>query len=450
MRFHSVLIVLLILSVGVSSKFTQAQIERYIEDTRCDETSTVLIATGKLKGLFSMEEIWNLHGILRQEYPNVVSEPFKIGETTQGKPIEGFFIGADTGDDEHKNILLIDSLHHAREFITQSMIVQIMVDSVKQVVKCSDEFYLNNRLVIIPVVNVDSVAEISKHFQDSTWPMKQKIRKNMRLNADCHGIENGVDLNRNYDFEFEKIKEGPPRHPCSEEYIGPKPFSEPETRAIRDLIDQNPNIVSALNFHSYANAWVRPYSYTHNTNEDALKKRDYRLWKLYKDFEKAARPSASRIRFGTAMELVKYVATGEASDWMLSKRSIFAWSPELGCDKSGCDTFYPREEAQTLTIQYVSCVTQEPLPDIQELPGLPQASVCVQEQQSDQEQEVRCVGGQDRDEADNGAVLPECGPPTQRADPCGAVTRPRARQDQAARLQTEETRRVEVRQSLES
>lgn len=172
----------------------------------------------------------------------------------------------------------------------------------------------------------------------------------MRQSSDCHSIENGVDFNRNYDFEFGKIKEGAPRNPCSEEYIGPNPFSEPETRAIRDMIDQNPNIVSALNFHSYANARVRPYSYTHNTNEDALKKTDFRLWH-YNDFEKAARSSASRIRFGTAMELVKYVATGEASDWMLSKRSIFAWSLELGCDKSGCDTFYPREEAQILTIQ---------------------------------------------------------------------------------------------------
>lgn len=119
----------------------------------------------------------NLHSILRQEYPNTVSESFKIGKTSQGVPIEGFFVGADTGDDEHKNIVLIESLHHVREFITLSMIVQVMVDSVKQVVKCSDEFYLNNKLMIIPAVNIDSVAEISKQFQDSTSPMKQKIRK---------------------------------------------------------------------------------------------------------------------------------------------------------------------------------------------------------------------------------------------------------------------------------
>lgn len=333
------------------AKFTERQIENYIENTRCGEVSTELIATGSLKGLFTLHEVAELHDILHGSYPNVVSETFRVGKTIQGNHIEAFFIGADTGDDEHKNIILIDSLHHAREFVTLSMIVQIMADSAKEVVKCSNDFYLNNRLLIIPAVNVDSVLEIAKHFQDSTWPMKQKIRKNMRQSSDCHGIENGVDLNRNYDFEFDKIKNGDPRNPCSDEYIGPKAFSEPETQAMRDLIDQHPNIVSALNFHSYANVWVRPYSFSHNTNQDSLKQKNLLMWKLYKNFEKYARPKASRIRFGTAIELVKYVATGEASDWMLNKRSIFAWSPELGCDKSGCDNFYPREEAQTLTIQ---------------------------------------------------------------------------------------------------
>lgn len=48
----------------------------------------------------------------------------------------------------------------------------------------------------------------------------------------------GVDLNRNYPWAFgEHDDVGSSDDPCSDVYGGPYPFSEPETQAIRNIIE---------------------------------------------------------------------------------------------------------------------------------------------------------------------------------------------------------------------
>jgi len=49
----------------------------------------------------------------------------------------------------------------------------------------------------------------------------------------------GVDLNRNYDMFFAVDETSSSGKPCAEDYRGPYPFSEPETRAIRDFVTEN-------------------------------------------------------------------------------------------------------------------------------------------------------------------------------------------------------------------
>ncbi|MDP2873655.1 MAG: M14 family zinc carboxypeptidase [Bacillota bacterium] len=56
----------------------------------------------------------------------------------------------------------------------------------------------------------------------------------------------GVDLNRNYPAGWERCSS----QPETQIYRGPAPWSEPETRAIRDLFDARPNIRLAISYHS--------------------------------------------------------------------------------------------------------------------------------------------------------------------------------------------------------
>lgn len=50
----------------------------------------------------------------------------------------------------------------------------------------------------------------------------------------------GVDLNRNYGYKFgSTYDKGSSSDPCGEDYRGPYAFSEPETQAIRNLVEAN-------------------------------------------------------------------------------------------------------------------------------------------------------------------------------------------------------------------
>lgn len=72
-------------------------------------------------------------------------------------------------------------------------------------------------------------------------------------------VDSGVDLNRNYGFHYGQDQLD--QDECSESYRGPFAFSEPETKAIRALIDKYPTILSAMNFHTYGNMWIRPLNF---------------------------------------------------------------------------------------------------------------------------------------------------------------------------------------------
>jgi hypothetical protein len=73
--------------------------------------------------------------------------------------------------------------------------------------------------------------------------------------------------------------------PCTGVYRGAKPFSEPETQAIRNMVDNVfPTIVSAMNFHCYGNLWIRPPNFAGKYDPDPLDELPLAK-KLYQDFE---------------------------------------------------------------------------------------------------------------------------------------------------------------------
>ena len=78
-------------------------------------------------------------------------------------------------------------------------------------------------------------------------------RKNRHLGY-CSSNE-GVDLNRNFPVGFQKHDDF-----CSNTYAGPEPFSEPESRAIRDSVAGDVPWLF-LSVHGNAQVWTSPYAY---------------------------------------------------------------------------------------------------------------------------------------------------------------------------------------------
>lgn len=125
---------------------------------------------------------------------------------------------------------------------------------------------------------------------------------------------------------------------CSETYRGPTSFSEPETRAIRSLIEKEKTIASAMNFHCYGNIWIHPFNYMHVPHK--YPDNAYRdIINFYEEFrDEVVKVSAAK--YGNAIETVKYSTDGEGSDWMLGEHKIVAFSPELGSFNDQAQTFF--------------------------------------------------------------------------------------------------------------
>ena len=176
-----------------------------------------------------------------------------IGETWEKREMVVVTITDGIDKAEEKPALYYTGTIHAREWIGIELAIafaqyvdrNFLYDHTVQEALKSSTFY------IVPCANPDGFEYSRNHF--SFW------RKNRRQNADG---SYGVDLNRNFPVGFVKSK-----NPLSNVYGGPEPFSEPETRALRDFVEAHPNIAIALDYHSQGNVFFPAHDFRH---EDTL------------------------------------------------------------------------------------------------------------------------------------------------------------------------------------
>lgn len=179
-----------------------------------------------------------------------------IGTSIEGRPIEAVKISDNVAAQENEPEVLIVGCHHARELMGVELPLYLMrrlLDGYG-----SDPVIaslVNGRQVwIVPILNPDGyvyVEQNSSGLSDGWW------RKNRRLNWDG---SYGVDLNRNYAYQWGFDDFGSSPTPSSEVYRGTGPFSEPETAAFRDFIAAHQFRISA-SFHSYGDLVLYPWGY---------------------------------------------------------------------------------------------------------------------------------------------------------------------------------------------
>ena len=190
---------------------------------------------------------------LKEDFPEIFKVR-SIGKTWHDRKILMFEIDAreeilsktDGGADikeltEEKPAILITGAHHAREVMSVQLPMYAILRMLHGYVH-NDPYYTNllaqNKYYVVPVVNVDGLA-----FVEEGWNKEHELkikRKNMNPNLLKYNLcpdltDTGVDLNRNYGVDWYKPG-GNSDEPCAQDYRGTAPFSEPETRAIRDFL----------------------------------------------------------------------------------------------------------------------------------------------------------------------------------------------------------------------
>ena len=190
-----------------------------------------------------------------------------IGTSAEGRDIQALRIGNrvdTTSTDSHdtRPTLLIVGGAHAREWISVSTVAFIAYSLVTryghpqflEVTKILDHF----DLVFIPVLNPDGY--------EYTWSSDRLWRKNRQSTSIpfCPGI----DLDRAFQFGWDGYSNRD--NACSDDYAGPGPLAAVEAQVLsewarNETTYNNVTFVSYLDFHSYSQEVLYPYSYTCDT-----------------------------------------------------------------------------------------------------------------------------------------------------------------------------------------
>ncbi|MGH1347027.1 MAG: M14 family metallopeptidase [Nannocystales bacterium] len=228
----------------------------------------------------------------------------RLGASTHGRPIRALRLSA--ARDDAKAIVL-NGGQHAREWIS----VMVSTCVADRMVSGYDtdpriQALLDERVVwVAPVINPDGYVH--------SWESDRYWRKNR---AEPYG----VDLNRNWSVGFGA--RGSSSNRRSQIYRGPYAFSEPETRALRDLITREP-VVAHVDFHSFGQMILYPWGYT----KKPAPERD-RLAALGDAMASAiAATHGEHYKLMSAAEL--YAAGGTALDWSYGEGGADGFTIEL-------------------------------------------------------------------------------------------------------------------------
>ena len=190
-------------------------------------------------------------------YPNLVSI-VNAGTSIQGRVIRGIRISRYPAGTMLPAFIFTGTLH-AREWASTMTTMWI-----------ADQFVENNTIdpriaavldsaevFVFPVQNPDGYEYTWATGGNRLW------RKNRRL---ISGTTYGVDLNRNWGLGWGGS--GSSGTTSSDTYRGTAAFSEPESVGMRDFVIAHPNLVGHIDFHSYSQLWLWPWSYTTTASPD--------------------------------------------------------------------------------------------------------------------------------------------------------------------------------------
>ncbi len=276
---------------------------------------------GSMGGYYTYEEMLDILDDMYIKYPNLISVKSQISdfETHEGRPIYSLVISDNPGDlSEDEPQTLYTALHHAREPNSLMQTIYYMWYLLENyesdpIIK---EIVDNTQLHFIPCINPDGYI-----YNQTIAPEGGGLwRKNRRDNGDGTF---GVDLNRNYGFEWGFNDIGSSPDTGNDTYRGPAPFSEPETQAVK-YYAENHNFQFALNYHTFGNLLIYPWGY----NDSPTPESNY--------FQAIAKELTKLNNYvsGTGIETVGYNVNGVSDDWMYgeqtTKNRIYSMTPEAG------------------------------------------------------------------------------------------------------------------------
>lgn len=262
---------------------------------------------------------------LAARFPQL-AEVDSIGRSVEGREILRIRISGDLANGADRPAAIFMGGHHAREHLSmeiplmlaEKLLTDYATDAeVKQLVDTRE-------IHIIPMVNPDGAEHDVASGRYKMW------RKNRAANKDG---TMGVDLNRNYSFGWGTG--GSSKRGNDETYMGPTPFSEPETQAIKALVEKTTNATVLLSFHTFSELVLYPWGGKYDPISDA---RDLSV------YETMAGQMAKWNGYTPQQSSDLYIASGDTTDWAYGEHKMFAFTFELDPKSMWDGGFYPGQK----------------------------------------------------------------------------------------------------------
>ncbi|HLT46818.1 MAG TPA: M14 family zinc carboxypeptidase [Rubricoccaceae bacterium] len=208
---------------------------------------------GPMGGYLTFDGVVAALDALRAQYPDIVSAKTSLGQSHEGRDVWLVEVTDHPVVDEGEPEVLFTGLHHANEPGAMMAVLYTMYYLAEQYATnpAVRALVRNRRLFFVPVVNPDGYA-----YNEQTDPSGGGMwRKNLRDNGDGSF---GVDLNRNYGYGWGWSNTSSSPDPSSLTYRGPEPFSEPETRAIRDFAEGGRRLAVTVDYHTHGGYFAYP------------------------------------------------------------------------------------------------------------------------------------------------------------------------------------------------
>ncbi|CAG9572011.1 unnamed protein product [Danaus chrysippus] len=215
-----------------------------LEDTLNERALRKNPVRSGFRGKIGFDRIYKLSEVdayletLAESYPNTVTL-VNAGKSFEGRDIKYLKISSTNFQDVQKPIVFVESLLHAREWVT----LPPTLWAIEQLVVNVTESDLIDTIdwIILPVANPDGY-ELT-HDGNRFW------RKNRATGYFPGNSCLGVDLNRNFDIMWGS---GSSSSVCSETFHGSRPSSEPETVIISKIMDEYKNRIDLfIDLHSF-------------------------------------------------------------------------------------------------------------------------------------------------------------------------------------------------------
>ncbi len=264
--------------------------------------------------------------------------------TYLGRPVEGIVISRRPAVNNSRPTFLQLGVHHSREWPSGEHALEWGYELINGY-NAGDPKALRlvrkTKTIIIPIVNPDgfNASREAGELQGAAGGrggtdesanivshLAEYKRKNCRLVDDspagnCNQpalgtAEAGVDPNRNYGGLWGGPGAG--TSPTAPDYRGPGPFSEPETRNIKDLISHN-QVTALVTNHSYAGLVLRPPGLAGDADviDEPL-------------LERLGERMARQNGYANQHDYNLYDTTGTTEDWAYLTAGALAYTFEIG------------------------------------------------------------------------------------------------------------------------